>query len=141
MIWNFIDDVCGQLKIDVPVVSFETSHFPTKTTMALCSQDSSTIYLKKSRRATPDYLFAIAHELRHIWQIRNDYDLYFSKYRPADQCASLEEYNLQAAELDANAFAWLVMEDSFHLTPLFHGVPESVKSKISERMEQLKGAT
>lgn len=42
------------------------------------------------------------------------------------------------AELDANAFAGLVMIEFFHLKPLFEGVPDSVKSKIFERMEYLK---
>ena len=50
----------------------------------------------------------------------------------------MEEYNLQIAELDANAFGGLVMIKFFHIKPLFEGVPISVKSKIFERMEYLK---
>lgn len=53
-------------------------------------------------------------------------------------CASAEKYNLQIAELDANAFAGLIMINFFNLKPLFEGVPKSVKVKIYERMEFLK---
>ena len=59
-------------------------------------------------------------------------------YKPVDLCASVEDYSLQFAELDANAFAGMVMVDFFHLMPQFTGVPVSVKSKIFERMEELK---
>jgi len=76
--------------------------------------------------------FSIAHELRHIWQIQNDEELYFSTYKPIDLFSSVEEYNLQIAELDANAFAGLIMIDFFHLKPLFEGVPDSVMVLFSK---------
>ena len=84
----------------------------------------------------PDQLFAIAHELRHIWQM-NDRERYLSDYKIVDQCSSCEEYNLQIAELDANAFAGLVMIDFFHLKPQFDDVPESIWSKIYEQMDRI----
>lgn len=138
MIYEFINDICDILNIPVPSVSFDDYNFPTDTTMAQCNPDGSTIYLKKYGKPNPDQLFSIAHELRHVWQIQNDEQLYFSTYKPIDLCPSVEEYNLQIAELDANAFAGLVMIDFFSLKPLFEGVPDSVKSKIFKRMEYLK---
>ena len=138
MIYDFINDICDILNVSVPSVSFDTSNFPTDTMMAQCSSNGSTIYLKKYNKPNPDQLFSIAHELRHIWQSQNDEQLYFSKYKPINLCDSVEEYNLQIAELDANAFAGLVMMDFFHLKPLFEGVPNSVKTKIYERMEYLE---
>lgn len=135
MINDFICDVCDVLKIEPPKVSFDTSKFPTKTMLAQCSPDGSTIYLKMCDKPNPGQLFAIAHELRHIWQIQNNKQLYFSEYKPIELCESVEQYNLQEAELDANAFAGLVMIDFFRLKPLFEGVPESVKTKTYERME------
>lgn len=138
MIYEFINDICDILNISVPSVLFDTSNFPTNTMMAQCSPDGSTIYLKKYDKPNPDQLFSIAHELRHIWQIQNDKELYFSTYKPIDLLSSVEEYNLQIAEIDANAFAGLVMIDFFHLQPLFEGVSDSVKAKIYERMEYLK---
>lgn len=138
MVNEYINDICDILNISIPAVSFDTSNFPTETMMAQVNPAGDTIYLKEFDKPNPDLLFAIAHELRHIWQIRNDKQLYFSAYKPVDLLSSVEEYNLQIAELDANAFAGLVMISFFHLTPLFDGVPESVKDKIYERMEYLK---
>ena len=135
MILEFINDVCSILNIPVPNICFDTSHFSSETMMAQCSPDGSVIYLKKYEKPNPDLLFSVAHELRHIWQIQNNKVIYFSEYKPADLCENLEEYNLQIAELDANAFAGLIMIEFFHLKPLFNGVPDSVKSKINEWME------
>lgn len=138
MIYDFINDICDILNISVPSVSFDTSNFPTGTMMAQVNPSCDTIYLKKYDKPNPDQFFSIAHELRHIWQIQNDEQLYFSTYKPIDLMPSVEEYNLQIAEVDANAFAGLVMIDYFHLQPLFEGVPDSVKAKVYERMEYLK---
>lgn len=138
MIYDFINDICNILNIPTPSVSFDTSNFSTDTMMAQCSPDGSTIYIKKYDKLNPDQLFSIAHELRHVWQIQNDEQFYLSTYKPIDLCPSIEEYNLQIAELDANAFAGLVMIEFFHIKPLFKGVSDSVKSKIFERMEYLK---
>ncbi len=138
MIQEFISDICNILNIPVPYVSYNISNFPTDTMMAQCSPDGCTIYLKKYDKPNPDQFFSIAHELRHVWQIKNNKLLYFSSYKPIDLCSSIEEYNLQIAELDANAFSGLIMINFFHLKPLFKGVPDSVKSKIYERMDYLK---
>ena len=138
MIYDFINDICDILNISVPSVSFDTSKFSTDTMMAQVNPSGDTIYLKKYDKPNPDQFFSIAHELRHIWQIQNDEELYFSTYKPIDLLPSVEEYNLQIAELDANAFAGLVMMDFFNLKPLFEGVPDSVKAKIFERMDYLK---
>lgn len=137
MIQEFISDVCNILNISVPSVSFDTSNFPTDTMTAQCKSDGSTIYIKKIDKPNPDYLFSIAHELRHIYQIKTDYDWFLSDYKSIDLCASTEEYNLQFAEIDANAFAGLVMINFFHLQPLFEGLSDVVKAKIFERMKLL----
>lgn len=137
MIYDFINDICNILNISVPSVSFDTSNFSTNTMMAQCSPDGSTIYIKKIDKPNPDYLFSIAHELRHCYQVQTDIEWFLSDYKPINLCASTEEYNLQFAEIDANAFAGLVMVDFFHLQPLFEGLSDSVKAKIFERMELL----
>ena len=138
MIYDFINDICNILNIPTPSISFDTSNFSTDTMMAQCSPDGSTIYIKKYDKPNPDQLFSIAHELRHVWQIQNDEQFYLSTYKPIDLCPSIEEYNLQIAELDANSFAGLIMIEFFHIKPLFEGVSDSVKSKIYKRMEYLR---
>lgn len=66
MVEEFIKDVCEILCIPVPSVSFDISRFLTDTMMAQCSPDGAVIYLKKREKPDPDYLFAVAHELRHV---------------------------------------------------------------------------
>lgn len=126
------------MDIPIPAVSFDTKNFSSDTMMAQCALDGSAIYIKKYSKPNPDQLFAIAHELFHIWQIENNNPLYFSEYKSVELCDSVEAYNLQIAEIDANAFAGLVMVEFFHLKPLFEGVSDIVKNRIYERMEYLK---
>lgn len=137
MIEEFVTDICDTLNITKPFVSFDTSNFPTDTMMAQCDPSGKVIYVKKYDKPNPDQLFSIAHELRHIWQLQNNERLYFSSYKPMNLCDSIEEYNLQIAEIDANAFAGIIMIEFFHLQPLFEGLSNSVKLKIRERMKEI----
>lgn len=134
MIKEFITDICELLKIDVPHVSYDTSHFPTKTTWAQCDPITNTIYLSKVDKLNPDYLFSIAHELRHIYQFQTDKQFYLSDYKPSDECSSVDEYNLQMAEVDANAFASIVMADFFSVKPQWNGLSNSVVCEINKRI-------
>ena len=134
MINDFITEICSILNINKPSVSYDTSNFSTETMMAQCDPSGNTIYLKKKDKPDPDYLLAIAHELRHVWQLTSDKDLYFSDYKPVEILGT-EKYNNQLAEVDANAFAGLVMIDFFHLKPLWHGLSENNIKLIEERME------
>lgn len=137
MIYEYITEICDILGIQVPNVSFDTSSFQSDTMMAQCSSDGNTIYIKQCEKLNLDQCFAIAHELRHVWQIKYDKKLFFSTYKPRELCNSIEEYNLQFAEIDANAFSGIVTVDLFCRKPLFNGVSDSVKSKIYERMEYI----
>lgn len=136
-IFDFVDELCELLNINVPSICFDTRMFPSKTTMALTDPTGTVIYIRKNITDKFDLFFAIAHEVRHVWQMRTDKDSYSKDYKPSDLCASVEDYNLQIAELDANAFATIVMIDVFGLTPLFYGLSENVKAKIMERAEYI----
>lgn len=137
MIDDYISQICEVLKIERPKVEHDDSKFVTKTMMAQCSPDGSTIFLKEYDMSNPDQLFAIAHELRHIWQIRYDESYFFDDYNPVNMCMSVEEYNLQIAEVDANAFAEKVMKEFFCLQPQWKGVSEVVIKAIEERMKKI----
>ena len=137
MIEEFITDVCELLEIGVPKISYDTTHFTTKTTMALCEPETNTIYLNKVDKPNPDYVFSIAHELRHIYQYQTDEHFYLSEYKSSDKCSSIEEYNLQIAEVDANAFASIVMTDFFSLKPQWHGLSNKVVDTIEKRIKFL----
>lgn len=137
MIEEFITDVCELLEIKVPKISYDTSHFPTKTTMAQCEPSANVIYLNKTDKPNPDYVFSIAHELRHIYQYQNNKQFYLSGYKPSDKCSSVEEYNLQIAEVDANAFASIVMTDFFSMKPQWYGLSDKVIETIEKRIKFL----
>ena len=134
MIEEFITDICELLDITVPSISYDISHFPTKTTMAQCELTNNIIYLNKLDKLNPDYLFAIAHELRHIFQYQNDEKFYLSNYKSSDNCSSIEEYNLQIAEVDANAFASIIMVEYFKLQPQWNGLSDKVIHAINDRI-------
>ena len=134
MIEEFITDICKLLDIQVPSISYDTSHFPTETTMAQCELTSNTIYLNKLDKPNPDYLFAIAHELRHIFQYQADEQFYLTNYKTSDNCSSVEEYNLQIAEVDANAFASIIMVEYFHMQPQWNDLSDKVISAINDRI-------
>ena len=135
MIEEFITDVCELLEIEVPKISYDTSHFLTKTTMAQCEPETNTIYLNKIDKPNPDYVFSIAHELRHIYQYQTDEEFYLSGYKPSNKCSSIEEYNLQIAEVDANAFAAIVITDFFSLKPQWHGLSGKVIDAIEKQIK------
>lgn len=137
MIKEFITDVCELLEIEIPKISYDTSHFPTKTTLAQCEPTANIIYLTKVNKPNPDYVFSIAHELRHIYQYQTDEEFYLSGYKPSNKCSSVEEYNLQIAEVDANAFAAIIMTDFFSLKPQWHGLSNKVIDTIEKRIKFL----
>lgn len=137
MIKEFITDVCELLEIEIPKISYDTSHFPTKTTLAQCEPTANIIYLTKVDKPNPDYVFSIAHELRHIYQYQTDEEFYLSGYKPSNKCLSVEEYNLQIAEVDANAFAAIIMTDFFSMKPQWNGLSGKVVDTIEKRIKFL----
>lgn len=136
MIPKFVNELCNILNIQNPSISYDTSHFQSKTMMAQCNSSGDTIFLKKFTKPNPDQLFAIAHELRHIWQIKNNHDLYFSDYQTVDMIG-IEEYNLQISEIDANAFASIIMIDFFHLQPQYKGMSSNTVTAIKNRIREI----
>lgn len=134
MMNEYIRDICELLNIKIPSISFDTSHFSSSTMMAQCTHD--TIYIREIDKPNPDYLFAIAHELRHMWQIQNDEAYFLSDYKTVDEIG-LEKYNNQIAEVDAHAFASIVMVDFFHLQPQFYGLSAHTIDLIKKRIDEI----
>lgn len=134
MIKEYITDICDLLKIEVPKISFDSTNFKTKTTLAQCEPELNVIYLNKIDKPNPDYFFSIAHELRHLYQYQKDKQFYLSEYKTSDKCLSIEEYNLQIAEIDANAFAAIIMTDYFRLQPQWNGLSNKVINEINKQI-------
>ena len=70
--------------------------------------------------------------------VKTDWKKYFFDYKTVDLCKNIDEYNLQLAELDANAFGGLVMIKWFNLKPLFIGLSDCVKNNIYKYMDKLE---
>lgn len=136
MVEEFIKDICEELAIDVPEISYDTSLFPSKTMRAMC--DGETIYLRMDgKKPSLDLFLSITHEMRHLWQIKYHEELFFKDYITADKAGDIEEYNMQLAELDANAYASLIMVDEFGIQPLFQGLPDKVRKAIYSRVNYI----
>ena len=137
MINRFVNDICEILDIIPPEVSFDVSHFQSKTMMAQCISTGETIFIRPLEAPTLDYYLAIAHELRHVWQIRSHQTQYFENYKTRDMCSSLEEYNLQPAEIDANAFGQIMMIKLFRRQPMWQGFSAEVILAINKRAKEI----
>lgn len=140
MVEEFIQTVCDVLDIDVPKISYDTSNFSTKSTLGQCDPSGKTIYLAHPTKITVDFYLVIAHELRHVWQMKNNYDFYLKDYKPRNQI-DIASYNRQLAEIDANAFAEIMLVNCFNVKPLWYGLDkqtiEMIKQHIPNIVEQL----
>lgn len=133
---QFIIDISECLNIIPPKISYDTSRFPTSTMIAQVSPSENIIYINSQIKSEFDFAFAIIHELRHLWQYCNDKNKYMSQYKSSNQL-SIEEYNLQIAEIDANAYAALLMITKFGVSPKWNGLSPKVIMKIENRMSEL----
>lgn len=82
-----------------------------------------------------DLVFSIVHELRHAYQIKYHPEL-LDNYKQIGEI-SFEKYNLQEAEIDANAYASLFVEYNFKIKPLFNGYSKKVKNLIKKRKQEI----
>ncbi|WP_370782910.1 hypothetical protein [[Ruminococcus] lactaris] len=131
---KFAREICDILDISVPAIKFVSAdRMRTSTQIAALTPDA--VLIRNDMTISPELFFAIAHELRHSYQIANGADL--KEYQTSDIIGD-EKYNLQPLEVDANAFAALIMYDFFGVVPRFQNLPESVRDAISSRMEQIR---
>lgn len=132
---EFISDVCKILKIKAPTVKYG-SDFLTDTTFASYDLQSNTITIKHISEQLPELYFSIAHELRHAWQKLEDPEWFFSNYKDRTELDN-DSYNRQFAEIDANAFAQIVMVDLFHIKPQWNNLPYEIILEIERRVNQI----
>ena len=135
LITNLIKQICSDLNIEVPGISNDVSMFPTSTTIAMADVEKNIIYIKE-QNVNPDLIFAIIHELRHMWQYKTNKIKYMHNYKTSKEL-SVEEYNLQIAEIDANAYAGLIMINNFGLKPQWNGLSDNVIRSIEKRITEL----
>lgn len=133
---KLIQDICDDLGIEPPSIR-PRRKMSTPTTLAECTSDGQTVYIRHDAVLTPDTAFAIAHELRHVWQIRTDRERWTADYTPSAGATSTEEYNRQPAEVDAHAYALLYMR-TLGIEILFSSFPEDLKALIRKRAEEIR---
>jgi len=131
---EYIRKVSKILKIDPPKIKM-VDKLDTETMMAAVNPETNKI-LVKNNLLNYDLLFSIAHELRHIWQYHNERSM-FDDYK-SSKALSKEEYNLQPAEIDANAFGKIIMVDKFGVKPLFEGMSDHVIMAINRREQEIR---
>ena len=91
---DYIHDVCDFLDIDFPKIEY-VKDFCTPTMLAMIEyqNEQATLRVKSDFQNPMDLYFAIAHELRHLWQIETGlFD--FSSYKSANEI-DIMGYNMQ----------------------------------------------
>ena len=132
---KYIRTICDLLNIEIPQIVETGDVLDTDTMLAKADILNRKIYLSGKSKSM-DFWFAIAHELRHIWQAQDDFDKWFGNYMQIEN-TDIETYNLQDAELDANAFAMIVMVDVFGVKPKFNGLSPRIVEKIANRADKI----
>lgn len=133
---EIIDFVCDNLKIKKPKIVYSREVFKTDTQMAAYNFHDEVLYLSPRfrKKLTFDAIFAVVHELRHKYQVDIQHET-FLDYKSSDQCKSVDEYNLQKVELDANAYAYIFMTHFYGVEPL--NFSDVVIKAIYERCEYI----
>jgi hypothetical protein len=127
---ELINDIAEELHISVPKIVY-VDKLDTETKMA--AVDDDTVYIKNGLHQI-DQIYAVAHEMRHMWQKRYDKNLLKDHGNSKD--VSLEEYNLHPAEVDANAYAYIVCCDC-GMEPLLKELSETVRKAIAKRVAEI----
>ncbi len=110
---------CRALSVPVPSVKVvEPSAFPSPTMESAVSKDGKRLIISRAFAERPIELprvwLVLSHECRHIWQaFRADL---FADYRQSSEL-SVVAYNAQPAEIDAWAWAVLVVSNRFGVRP------------------------
>ena len=135
---NFINEVCDVLEIPVPNISDDFRVFENNTRMAMLEIEKGvpTLYLSDRMETEQDYYFAVAHELRHeLGDVAHGSKL-LGNYKTVEEIG-ITEYNRQRLEIDANAFAALVMVLSFGMVPTFQSLDLGTRHMIEVRARQI----
>lgn len=124
--------LAAALDIAPPKLARKRPEGMTSTQLGALDPPTRSIWINPAA-ALPDQLFSLAHEMRHLWQVERCPAL-LCGYAARSQ-AALPLYNKQPAEVDAHAFALLIMREWFGSEPLFNGFSPADKQAIYRRAE------
>lgn len=85
---------------------------------------------------TPDYFFEVAREIRRVWQIKTNSPMYINE-KNTSNVLNKEAYDSQPAEVDANAFAGIVLLDCFGAEPDYTQFSQDTIKLIMDRMSDI----
>lgn len=137
---NIVRQNCRALSVPVPSVQVvEQSELATATTLCAVSADGRRLVISRILAERPVELpalwLSLSHECRHIWQ--TVYADVFADYRQSSQL-SVVAYNSQPAEVDAWAWAVLVVSNRFGVRPTLEKTFGSeLWAAIEARAEQI----
>ena len=135
---EFIGEVCDILEIPIPNISDDFSAFKNNTKMAMLAIEKNvpTLYLSDRMETEYDYYFAVAHELRHLWQYSTNEKYWLGGYKTSEEIG-ITAYNRQRLEIDANAFSAIIMVLSFGMVPTFPSLDLETRHMIEVRARQI----
>ena len=137
LIEDFIDLLLDILDIDEPIITCKPkSFFATETMNACCNIATDEIFIKDTI-SLADLLLCLAHEMRHIWQ-QTHKPQFQKEYKFRTKEGTIDDYNMQEAEIDAHAFSSILVERFIGAKPTFDGVGERVCKKIEEHIRILE---
>ena len=136
MINGYIRTLCNMLQLPMPQV-FYNDHELAEGIHAKLTPDGKRLFLRKLKTPSLDQLFAAASELRREWQRKTDAQLYFGEHKSREEL-SLRDFAVQPSEVDANAFAAVVVSAFFGVEPVFDDLPGAARSKIDRRCEEIR---
>ena len=129
---KYIENVAKLLDVEIPQIEqgegseYETSEYQPETDIIILVEEL----------ASQESYVTLAHEFRHKWQWEKNRDVYFTDYKQREEIVP-EKYEMQLAEIDANAFAMLVCFKLLGGGPTFPNQTECVRKLIFKRAAEL----
>jgi len=138
----FTSEVCRILRIKEPKVSFDNSVIDEITgdfnSPSVYEQHQDVIYIRSYFEPVFMTFFSIASELRHTWQHRYFPSKYYTNYARLDKKhRNYIEFYSQPAEIDACAFAHVVVEENFHTSCEHEGYTPEMIDRVEKRKEEI----
>lgn len=136
---KYIKEICrllelGNVKISNGTEKFHLEIFEEKP-MSIYIPEEDTLYVERLTEPTPKLLYYIAYGLRHAWQKKYYPVIFYTTYKKRTEENSLERFLLQSAEIDAHAFADIIMRSYFRL--LYNAFDGNLQKKILKKEEEL----
>ena len=140
ILWNicYLND-----HLDMPEVELvDRKDFPCDKMLAMFNGNGYKICIAKDLvhdggTKSLDLMFALALEMRRVWQNRYYYDKYLRDYKPIEECKNAKEYYLQAAVIDDYAWGWIFL-NSYDADPRIPIRYIAVRRRIKKRVKEIR---